>query len=408
VTNTVKQRISKIRLGEASAALTLAVVIGLGVMTTHSAQAQTFTDLHNFIGGADGATPYAGVVEDTAGNLYSTTYYGGGTSDSGTVFKISKAGKESVLYSFLGGNDGAHPTAGLVLDTKGNLYGTTPSGGTAGFGTVFKLSEKGKKTVLYNFAGGSSDGCGPNGALLRDSAGNLYGTTYSCGASSAGTVFKVSPAGKETLLHSFTGTDGGYPFLTALLMDAKGNLYGVTELGGTSSYGVLYKLSKAGKLTVLHNFTGGTSDGCLPTGTPVMDKNSNVYGTTTSCGAAPGGDGIVWKVSRKGVETVLHNFAGGPNDGAIPYAGVIIGKNGNLYGDTSQGGASLVYGTVFELNKKGELTLLHSFTGSDGGDPIGSLFQETTGNLYSTAGNSGSGEGCTISGGCGTVWKLKP
>jgi len=155
------------------------------------------------------------------------------------------------------------------------------------------VNTKGTETVLYNFTGGTTDGCHPYGGLLRDKAGNFYGTTEDCGSSGYGTVFEVSKSGKETVLHSFAGgsSDGKYPLYTSLLMDAKGNMYGVTEEGGASGYGLVYELSKKGTVTVLHSFTGAT-DGCYPLGTPAMDKTGNLYGTpgravptaTESCG----------------------------------------------------------------------------------------------------------------------------
>jgi uncharacterized repeat protein (TIGR03803 family) len=397
VTNTRQQRNSKIRLGAASAALTLVVVLMLGLVTTQSAQAQTFTDLYNFTGGADGGYPYATLVRDAAGNLYGTTYIGG-SSSYGTVFKVDTSGTETVLYSFTGGADGGYPFAGLVRDTAGNLYGTTYYGGSSNYGTVFKVATSGTETVLHTFAGGTTDGCYPYGGLLRDKAGNLYGTTEVCGASSQGTVFKVATSGTETVLHSFTGgtTDGGNPLYTSLLMDKKGNLYGVTYGGGTSSEGVVYKLSKTGTLTVLHSFSGGTTDGCYPYGTPAMDKKGNLYSTTDSCGSSS--VGILWKVSKKGTETVLHNFAGGSTDGAYPIAGVIMDAKGNLYGDTDGGGTSSL-GTVYKLSKTGTVTLLHSFAGSDGEIPIGGLIRDSKGTLYGDTVEGGSGS-------YGTVWQL--
>jgi uncharacterized repeat protein (TIGR03803 family) len=398
VTITLQRSISKVRLGASSAALTFVVVLGLGVVTTQSAQAQTFTVLHNFTGSSDGGNPYAGMVRDTLGNFYSTAS-GGGSSSNGVVFKLSKSGAETVLYNFTGGNDGGEPLAGLIRDTAGNFYGTTFGGGSSGNGVVFKLSKSGTERVLYSFAGGSSDGAHPWGSLIQDDQGNFYGTTVGGGSSNWGTVFKLSKTGRETVLHSFVGgSDGEFPYYTSLLMDKNGNLYGITSQGGTSNSGVVFKLSRSGKLTVLHSFTGGTKDGCYPYGTPALDTKGNLYGTTYKCGSS--GQGIVWKVDAKSTETVLHNFAGGSSDGAYPYAGVTMDAKGNFYGDTAYGGSS-GDGTVYELNKKGKLTLLHSFTGADGELPIAGLARDAKGNFYSTAFEGGSG-------GYGTVWKLTP
>ncbi len=397
VTNTLGQRISTMRRGAASAALALVTVLGLGVATAHRARAQTFTVLYNFTGSSDGGNPYAGVVRDAAGNLYGTTYYYGGTSSQGVVFKVDTSGTESVLHSFTGSWDGGNPFGGVVRDAAGNLYGTTVGGGTYNWGTVFKVSKSGKETTLHSFANGK-DGCEPDGGLLRDKAGNLYGTTTRCGTFSMGTVFKVSKTGKETVLHSFAGTDGAWPMFTSLVMDKKGNLYGTTLYGGATGSGTVYKLSKGGALTVLHSFTGKTTDGCFPAGTPAMDEKGNLYGAANGCGSA--GLGIVWEVSSKGTETVLHNFTGGETDGAYPTAGVIIDAKGNLYGDTEYGGAS-GFGAVYELNPKGALTLLHSLAASDGEYPWDNLIRDAKGNLYGTAYGGGSD-------GYGTVWKLTP
>jgi uncharacterized repeat protein (TIGR03803 family) len=216
----------------------------------------------------------------------------------------------------------------------------------------------------------------------------------------------VSKFGKETALHSFAGypSDGGLPYLAGVIMDAKGNLYGDTMEGGGFNQGVVYKLGKSGTLTVLYSFRGG-ADGSLAMGTPVMDEQRNLYGTTYRGGSS--GYGIVWKVSRKGKETVLHSFAGGTTDGASPQAGVIRDAEGNLYGVTTAGGSGTACGksgcgTVYKLSKNGTLTLLHSFAGSDGQYPVGSLIMDANGNLYGTAAYGGS------SGYYGTVWKLTP
>lgn len=393
----LQQRIfSKIHLGVASTALMLVVVLGSGLGITQSAQAETFKTLYNFAGSSDGGDPYASLIQDAAGNLYSTADYGG-TSFAGVVFKVAPDGTETVLYSFTGGADGAYPFSALVQDKAGNLYGTTSQGGSANAGVVFKVDPSGTETVLHNFTGGA-DGVIPTGGLLRDHAGNLYGTTSQGGSSNYGVLFKINTRGKETILHTFTGgvDDGGYPNYTSLLMDAQGTIYGVTQLGGTAADGIVYKLSKSGELTVLHSFTGGTTDGCNVLGTPFMDKDGNIYGTTSSCGAST--LGTVWKLSANGEETVLHSFTGGSSDGEYPLAGVIMDAKGNLYGNTETGGASNV-GTVYKVSKNGKLTLLHSFDGTDGKYPYGSFVQNAEGTLFGTTQNGG-----TI--GYGTVWEI--
>jgi uncharacterized repeat protein (TIGR03803 family) len=390
---------SQICLGATSAALTLLVGLVVGLVATQAAQAQTYSVLYNFAGPPDGQFSYTGLVSDPQGNLYGTTSEGG-AFNFGTVFKVSGT-TETLLYSFTGKADGASPLAPLVRDAAGNLYGTTNAGGASGFGTVFKVKPNGSETVLHSFAGGTTDGCNPYGGLLRDKVGNLYGTTNKCGASNEGTVFKVNTSHKETVLHSFTGgtTDGGYPYLTSLLMDVKGNLYGVGQNGGTVGVGVVYKLSKSGKFTVLYSFTAGTHDGCYPYGSPAMDKAGNLYGTTNGCGASS--LGTVWKLSKNGVETVLHSFTRSTTDGESPFAGVILDAHGNLYGDTLEGG-TLGVGIVYKVSKTGVFTLLYSFNGTTGHYPYGGLLRDAAGNLYSTAFTGGS------SGYAGVVWKLTP
>jgi uncharacterized repeat protein (TIGR03803 family) len=236
----------------------------------------------------DGANPYAGLVRDAAGNLYGTTWYGGtgGCKDDygsgcGTVFKVDKTGKETVLYSFTK-TRGTYPYAGLVVDAAGNLYGTTVKGGASGHGTVFMLDKTGKETVLHSFSG-VPDGAYPYAGLVRDAAGNLYGTTVNGGAHDYGTVFMLDKTGKETVLHSFTGTGGrgGNPY-AGLIRDAAGNLYGTTSGGGHNGRGTVFKLDKAGKETVLHSFLYG--DGVSPRAGLVRDANGNLYGTTESGG----------------------------------------------------------------------------------------------------------------------------
>jgi uncharacterized repeat protein (TIGR03803 family) len=405
VIDTLQRSVSKMRLGAARVRLTLAFVIGLGMVGAPSAQAQTFTVLYNFTG-VSGAYPRAGVIQDAAGNLYGTTYQGG-HSNVGTVFKVDDSGTETVLHAFGGGTrDGNFPAAALVRDTAGNFYGTTYEGGPFTFGTVFKLRD-GKETVLHIFTG--PRGAYPNGALIRGAKGNLLGTTEwggtgACGSGGCGTVFELDATGRETVLHNFAAgaSDGANAYMASLLMDKEGNLYGVTYQGGAFNSGVVYKLTKGGKLTVLHSFAGGTADGCNPMGTPAMDDKGNLFGTASGCGSL--GDGIVWRVSKNGTETVLHNFAG-TSDGAFPKAGVIRDANGNVYGDAELGG-SFYQGTVYKLSESGTLTTLHSFNGTtDGGSPTGGLMRDSKGNLYGTTVTGGSGTGCN---GCGTVWKLTP
>jgi uncharacterized repeat protein (TIGR03803 family) len=226
-------------------ALAIGAMFVTALIGTPAAQAQTYTVLHRFTG-ADGRIPseYGHLIEDPAGNFYGTTV-SGGASNWGVVFKLDTTGTETVLHSFTGSADGGYPLAGLIRDSAGNLYGTTQSAGIGLAGVVFKVDTAGTETVLYAFTGGA-DGAYPLGGLVRDSAGNLYGTASGGGASSQGAVFKVDTTGTETVLYSFTGgEDGGYP-LAGLTQDSAGNLYGTTSYGGsgrvTSGDGVVFML----------------------------------------------------------------------------------------------------------------------------------------------------------------------
>jgi len=269
--------ISAIRWLEASGALALLgalfVAAAIGIP---GAQAQTYTVLYRFKGSpTDGAHPeYGHLIADSAGNLYGTTE-GGGASNAGVVFKLDTAGTETVLHSFTGGADGANPYAGLIRDSAGNLYGTTEAGGVSNFGVVFKLDKTGE-TVLHSFTGGA-DGANPYAGLLQDSAGNLYGTTLEGGTNDIGVVFKVDTTGTETVLYSFTIRNGKYPY-AGLIADPAGNLYGTTANGGLSGLGVVFKLDTTGTETVLYNLTGG-DNGASPVASVIRDSAGNLYGT---------------------------------------------------------------------------------------------------------------------------------
>jgi uncharacterized repeat protein (TIGR03803 family) len=278
-----------------------------------------------------------------------------------------------VLHSFAGPpTDGANPYADLVRDAAGNLYGTTVVGGAYDNGVAFKLSLIGTETVLYSFTGGV-DGRFPYGSLIGDAAGSLYGTTIAGGATSAcnpsfgcGVVFKLSAAGTETILHTFTGGDGFYP-VAGLIRDPAGNLYGSTQVGGATST-------------------------CNP----------------------PYGCGVVFKLSGTGAESVLHSFTGGA-DGVGPIAGLIQDAAGNFYGTAAGGGAAstcnLSYGcgVVFNLSPTGAERILYSFTGgADGASPEAGLIRDAAGNLYGTTIAGGTTTSCRQTHGCGVVFKLVP
>jgi uncharacterized repeat protein (TIGR03803 family) len=360
--------------------------------------AGTYTVLYSFTGGADGGNPYGSLTIDSAGNLYGTTLQGG--AGWGVVYKVNTALQESVLYSFKGGTDGCGPVAGVVRDSAGNLYGTADACGTANAGVVFKLSKAGSYTVLYSFTGGAA-GANPYGGVIRDPAGDLYGTTIDGGSANNGVVYKVDTAGQESVLYSFPPpSDGSYPY-AGVIRDSAGNLYGTTDGGGAANQGVVYKLNKAGQETVLYSFTGG-ADGADPYAGVALDSSGNLYGTTVYGGSSNAG--VVYKLDKAGQETVLYSFTGGA-DGANPYAGVIIDPAGNLYGAASGGGAA-DEGVVYKLDAAGSYTVLHGFTGGDDGAyPHASLTLDSAGNLYGTTYSGGTSVNVCFSG-CGVVYKV--
>jgi uncharacterized repeat protein (TIGR03803 family) len=310
--------------------------------------------------GTDGQHPDAGVTFDSAGNLYGMTVYGG-ANGGGTVFKLAPTGSgaytESVLHSFGSGTDGERPQAGVTLDSAGNIFGTTSLGGTNGTGTVFEITTDGSERVLYDFGPTSgTDGQQPYATVILDSAGAIYGTTISGGTAGGGTVYELTPAGDgtytESVLHRFGSSagDGQHPQAQiSLILDAAGNLYGTTYVGGTNGTGTVFKLTPSGEETVLYSF-GGTSstDGQDPDAIVTFDSAGNLYGTTTNGGT--NGTGTVFKLTPAGVETTLYNF--GPStgtDGQNPHAEVVSDSAGNLYGTTLNGGA-YGHGTVFKLD----------------------------------------------------------
>lgn len=336
------------------------------------------TILHSFnVDGVDGFFPTGGVIFDSAGNLYGTTEFGGSGSCSvgfgcGTIFKLSPNGNggwtETILHQFKG-TDGWQAHAGLVFDSAGNLYGTTANGGTFAEGTVYELVPANNGTwdlkTLYHFSGGL-DGSVPWGGLILDSAGNLYGMTNQGGGVIApchygcGTVFElIRPNGSagwtEKILHNFTRVaDGHYPY-GSLLMDASGNLYGAAASGGGSAdKGIIFELmpSASGQWNekLLHNFNKGYWDGAGPSANLIFDFAGNLYSTTLSGGAE--NEGTVFELTPAATgpwtETILHNFIRQDADGVNPNGGVIFDAHGNLYGATASGGQN-AEGAVFEI-----------------------------------------------------------
>jgi len=293
--------------------------------------------IYSFKGGHDGARPFAGLI-NVGGLFYGTTQEGGGKSNDGTVFQVTPAGKESVVHGFKGGSDGEYPRASLT-QLNGTLYGTTYFGGPAEQGTVFQIAS-GKESVLYSFQGGT-DGARPYAGLLA--VGDmLYGTTSAGGYDNDGTVFSVNGYGQEQIVHSFSGgADGAAPF--AGLIAVNGTLYGTTRSGGTDNDGTVFQITGSGEESVLYSFQGGT-DGSTPDA-PLVDVYGTLYGTTRYGGA--NNLGTIYTITTGGSESVLYSFQGGSTDGYGPFAG-LTNMNGILYGTTPWGGAK-GRGTVFSV-----------------------------------------------------------
>jgi uncharacterized repeat protein (TIGR03803 family) len=363
------------------------VVIALLMLTlvcTLPALGQTEAVLHSF-NGQDGSYPFSRLTIDAQGNLYGTTGGDPVTSTFASVFKLSSTGKLGVLFKQPGTGVCDLCIDNLLRDNQGNLYGTEAAGGTFGNGSVFKVSPTGTFTVLYSFTGGS-DGQSPNDGLIADEQGNLYGTAALGGAFGQGVIYKVTLAGVEEVLYSFTGgADGGVPW-GRLVRDSQGNLFGTTYADGALklSFGVVFELTPDGVESVLHSFTGG-SDGGHPNGDLIFDSQGNLYGTTPSVSHGP--HGTVFKITQQGVFTLLHTFSG--PDGFDPRSGLLMDASGNLYGTTFSGGAS-GDGVVYKLTPTGRVTLLHSFSGNDGSFPVGGLVFDPKGNLYGTTAYGGT------------------
>ena len=363
----------------------------LSMPSIGNAVTPTETVLHTFGSSlTDGTSPYSGVIMDAAGNLYGTTQYGG-AHGYGTVFEVAAGTQaETVLYSFgVNTTDGLVPSANLISDPQGNLYGTTSGGGAQDEGTVFEIAAGTyEETVLHSFGASSTDGQNPvgNAGLISDSDGNLYGTTYSGGTNNLGTVYEISAGSHtESVVYSFgsSSNDGNRP-QGSLISDSAGNLYGTTYSGGTNNLGTVFEIAAGThNETVLHSFIG--SDGALPSTVLISDSAGNLYGTTEFGGSH--GNGTVFEIAAgTHEESVLCSFGSSSTDGFNPFAGLISDAAGNLYGTTEAGG---LYneGTIFKIAAVTHVeTILYSFSGGiDGGHPFASsLISDTFGNLYGT------------------------
>jgi uncharacterized repeat protein (TIGR03803 family) len=388
----------------------------LGITGNTSSNAPQLTTLFTF-NGTNGNNPYSNLTADGTGGYYGTTS-SGGASNMGAVFHLTPPSTgstwtETVIYSF-SGNDGATPAAAVFLLPTGVLFGTTRGGGVSNLGTVFMLTPPSTsggawtETVIHSFAGGN-DGANPQAPVVVNSKGNLYGTTYAGGPANDGIVYQLAPPGtaggawRESLLHAFAGTDGQNPE-AGLVFDKTGALNGTTYAGGASGMGTIFHLAppKTGSkwtYTLLHSFAGGLSDGANPQSALVQDASNNFYGTTYAAGYSSMGTvfELTPPTTQGGTWTllILHNFAG--NDGANPQAGLVLSKNGAFYGTTAKGGLSNS-GTIFQLAPSTypgawNETVLHNFNGMDGANPQASIVLDKNGLLYSTTVRGAGGHG---------------
>jgi len=371
------------------------VMIALVLMTVGGAIAEPLPRLKTLVNftGANGANPInETLVEGASGHLYGTTNTGG-LFDWGAVFKITRSGTLTTLYSFCQQQncaDGSNPVGGLVLGKDGNFYGTTIAGGD-GVGTIFRITPEGALTTLHRFVG--SDGAYPSAALVQANDGNFYGTASGggesqfCGSFGCGTVFRISPEGKFRTLHSFDLADGAESE-AALIQAADGHLYGTTFQGGDSSYGTVFKITRSGKFTSLHSFSGG--DGEYPNAPLLETKKGLFYGTAAFGGT--NGYGTIFTMKSDGALTTLHDFT--LTDGYVPSGTLVQVSNGNLYGTTESGGSGHA-GTLFTITPAGKLTTLHAFCllshCADGADPDGGLLRLKNGIFYGTTYGGGTG-----------------
>jgi uncharacterized repeat protein (TIGR03803 family) len=362
--------------------------------------AQTLTTVYSFCSQSyctDGAYPLGRLVQATDGNFYGTTF--GGDANVGTVYKLTPGGALTVLHTFTGAFDGSQPYAGVIQARDGNFYGVDSFGGEGPLGqyydcgAVFKVAPNGTTTSLHVFVGyPSPDGCNPWPTMVQASDGNFYGTTYGGGTSNVGAVFRITPGGSVTTLHSFTGqSDGAYP-IGGLVQASDGNLYGTTTASGAGREGTVFKITLGGTLTTVHSFNGTGTDGASPSGGLVQASDGNFYGTTTDGGSFA--EGTVFKMTPSGTLTTVHSF--NATDGRFPYGTLVQGSDGDFYGTTYQGGGATDYGTVFAITPSGTLTTLHVFTGADGLYPYAGLIQATNGNFYGTTKQGGTNNDGTV------------
>ncbi|MGH6890118.1 MAG: choice-of-anchor tandem repeat GloVer-containing protein [Rhizomicrobium sp.] len=338
--------------------------------------------------------------------------------------ELARAATFKVLYTFCSAHncaDGAYPgLESLILDAKGNLYGTTESGGVNNGGAVYTLTQQGAETVLYSFPENGSIGYGPD-SLVMDSKRILIGTTEMSANEGCGIAYGVEPHGLEVTRYTFTGPPkDGCNARGSLVLDADGNLFGTTSSGGKHrDAGIAFEIAKNGKETVLYDFCAKRyvcADGASPLGGLITDQSGNFYGTTEGGGSrrCDSGCGTIFELTPDGTETVLHAFKGSPNDGWGP-SNLLEDQSGNFYGTTFDGGIMSNRctigggcGIVFKLPPDGKETVLHYFKGgSDGFEPAAGLIEDSAGNLYGTTYWGGS-DRYPCNSGCGTVFEVAP
>lgn len=422
---------------------------GLPMLPSGAKPSAQTTTTYKFQGPpTDAGGPFGALLLGSDGNLYGTSNEGGiGSLDDGSVFEVTPSGTERVIYTFLGGADGAGVEAGLTAGSGGVLYGATDYGGGAsacngGCGTVYELVPNGSnysERILYAFQGGS-DGATPIASVLVDGSGNIWGASHSGGGgpctsttnvTGCGTVFELTPNGSsytERVVHAFQGgSDGAYP-ADSLIMDGSGRLYGTTQFGGGTSCdispnpqgcGIVFAITPTGREVVLYHFRGGSADGNTPRSALLFLKKAQrlvgttVHGGSTGCGGS--GCGTVFELtrgSREYTEKLLYSFGGYSGDGISPsdQNGVVADAHGDIFGTTVSGGSSFGRGAVFELSPSGPgytEKIVHSFEGGDGAYPHASVTMDASGQLYGVAFDGGLHvHGCGYS--CGTVYKIVP
>jgi len=340
-------------------------------------------------GVADGANPEGALLLDADGNLFGTTFAGG--IGEGTVFKIDGSGQESVLFTFSAHETGANPATPLIQDASGNLIGIADGGPGAGV-IFRVSKNGGESTLFNFQGGlDNLEPKVPTGGLFMDKAGNLIGTTLFGGSANCqlgcGTVYRLNTAGMLQVVHKLNGHNEGSQPSGPFIQDAAGNLIGVAKAGGKLSCpefpqvgcGTVFKIAPNGKLTVLHTFQGGAG-GAVPRSGLLMDAAGNLFGSTSEGGTQE--NGLVFKIAPDGTYIVLHRFTG--KEGSAPNGGLVEDEAGNLFG-TAQGGGSDALGTVFELTQFGRLTVLHNFVGdTDGAVPFAGLVRDASGHLFGT------------------------